>query len=292
MRIGLVGAGPWAAKVHAPGLAAHSGVEFIGVHARRHEAAEAIVAEHGGRAFDTYEDLLSTVDGVAFAVPPGVQADMATTAAQQGKHLILEKPIAADVEQAQRLADAAAVSGVATVVMLTRRFAPETRDWLANAERIAGWQGGTGLWLAGGLLDGPYSKSPWRHSDGAIADLGPHLFDLADAALGEITEVLAASRTEDGLCQLMVRHGPDVTSTAALSLRTPGTAEVSYRIFGTNGVSELAGRETPAQDSYATLLDEFTEMAAAGRTEHPCDVRRGLHLQRVLAMAFAALVKN
>jgi predicted dehydrogenase len=278
--------------VHAPGLAAHAGVEFIGVYARRQEAAEAIAADHGGRAFGSYDELLSTVDGVAFAVPPKVQAEMAITAAQQGKHVILEKPIAADVEQAQRLADAAAVTGIATIVMLTRRFAPETRDWLANARRTGGWQGGAGLWLAGGLLGGPYSNSPWRHSDGAIADLGPHLFDLADKSLGEITGIVAASRTEDGLCQLMIQHGPNVTSTAALSLRTPGPAEVSYRIFGTNGVSELVGRDTPAQESYATLLDEFTELAATGRTEHPCGVRRGLHLQRVLAMAFAALEKS
>ena len=195
----------------------------------------------------------------------------------------------AGVEQAQQLADAAAVTGVATIVMLTRRFAPETREWLANARTTGGWEGGDGLWLSGSLLGGDYSNSAWRHSDGAIADLGPHVLDLADAALGEITEVLAGTRSENGLCQLMLRHGPGVTSTVALSLRTPGQPEVSYRLFGTNGVSELAGRHTSGQDSYAVLLDEFTELAAAGRTEHPCDVRRGLHLQRVLEMAFAAI---
>jgi hypothetical protein len=35
-------------------------------------------------------------------------------------------------------------------------------------------------------------------------------------------------------------------------------------------------------DCYATLLDELVAMIAEGRTEHPLDVRRGLHLQRVI----------
>ncbi|MEU3504555.1 gfo/Idh/MocA family oxidoreductase, partial [Streptomyces hundungensis] len=46
-RIGLLGTGPWAAATHAPALAAHPGVDFVGVWGRRPEAAAVIAREPG-----------------------------------------------------------------------------------------------------------------------------------------------------------------------------------------------------------------------------------------------------
>src|ERR1035437_7460079 len=117
MRIGLVGAGPWASDTHAPALAAHRGVDFVGVWARRPEAVE----RFGAPVYPSYPALLDAVDAVAFAVPPAVQSAMATHAAQMGKHLILDKPIAANLAEAQELAEAVDAAGVGSVVMLTRR---------------------------------------------------------------------------------------------------------------------------------------------------------------------------
>jgi hypothetical protein len=47
----------------------------------------------------------------------------------------------------------------------------------------------------------------------------------------------------------------------------------------------LIPRQTSAADSYATMLDEFCAMVRSGTTVHPCDARRGLHLQRVIERA-------
>lgn len=252
--------------------------------ARRPEAAASIAERHAARVYRSTEELYANVDAVAFAVPPAVQAEHAVAAARAGRHLILEKPIAADLPSAEALVTEVDKAGVATVLMLTRRFATETRSWLAGLAERDDWQGGMATWLSGALLGGEYVDSTWRYEHGALDDIGPHVLDLADAALGPITEVLAVRRDAEDLWQLMLGHEHGRTSTVTLSLRVPvQPSRVRFTAIGPNGTSTLDGRETPAPDSYAMLLDEFTALLDAGRTAHPLGVHRGLYLQRLLA---------
>jgi predicted dehydrogenase len=286
LRIGLIGAGPWASAVHAPTIANHPATVLTGVWARRQSAAAALAAAHQTKPFAEVTELISACDAVAFAVPPAVQAELATAAAAAGRHLILEKPIASSLDAAARLADAVEAAGVASIVMLTLRFAPETRTWLADVRARGGWRGGNARWLSGALLGGEFSASPWRHSDGALADVGPHIVDLLDAALGEVTEVHAAHRGDPDLWHLVLGHPGGATSAASISLRLPIVPTIiSVDVYGNHGHSEFGGRSTPPLVNFGVLLDELTELIASGRTDHPLGVRRGLHLQRVLHQA-------
>ncbi|MCP2258016.1 putative dehydrogenase [Streptoalloteichus tenebrarius] len=286
LRVGLVGAGPWARRVHAPGLADHPGTRLAAVWARRRGAAEELAGGYGAEVCDSPDELLSTVDAVAFAVPPSVQAEIAPLAARAGRHLILEKPVGSTVDEALRVADAVSATGVASLVMLTRRFAPETRSWLAELDRLGGWAGGNARWLSGALLSETFANSEWRHSAGALADIGPHAVDLIDAALGEVTDVLAAHRSRGDLWQLMLGHTNGATSTLTMSLHLPVRPTiVDFSVYGQHGDRTLSGRATPAEECYTNLLDDFVAMVHSGTVEHPCDVRRGVHLQRVLDAA-------
>jgi predicted dehydrogenase len=286
LRVGLIGTGPWAKTVHAPGLADHPGTTLSAVWSRRPEAAKELAEAHGALAAGSVEELLDQVDAVAFAVPPAIQAELAIQAARAGKHLILEKPIAADLDSAQRLADAVSEAGVASLVMLTLRYAAQTREWLAGIAESGGWQGGSARWLSGALLGGVYEGSAWRKEDGALADIGPHAFDLMDAALGGISEVLAAHRTPDDLWQLMFAHSGGATSTATLSLRLPiQPTVIEFAVYGQHGYRALGRRPGAAGESYTSMLDDFAAMVASGTTGHDCDVHRGLHLQRIIHQA-------
>jgi predicted dehydrogenase len=286
LRVGLVGAGPWAQMIHAPGIANHPGTTLTGVWARRADAARELAGAHGAEPFEDYTAMLSTVDAVAFCVPPAVQGPMAIEAATAGKHVILEKPIAESVEVAERLAAAVADAGVASLVVLTRRYAPETKELLTQLHRTGGWTGADGRWLTGALLDGPFSNSQWRHEKGALDDIGPHAFDLLDAALGEITDVIAANVSETGLWQLILQHAGGATSTLSLTLSLPLQPPFAdFTVFGPNGHRTLNSRDTSAQDCFTNLLDDFVAMVHSGTTTHECDVRRGLHLQRVIDLA-------
>ncbi|MCP2245679.1 Gfo/Idh/MocA family protein [Lentzea aerocolonigenes] len=286
LRVGLVGAGPWAEMIHAPGIANHPGTALTGVWARRPEAAAELAGRYGAEPFEDYASMLSTVDAVAFCVPPGVQGPMAIEAARAGKHLVLEKPIAESVEVASELAAAVAEAGVASLVVLTRRYAPETKEMLAQLHRTGGWTGADSRWISGALLDGPFSNSPWRHDKGALDDVGPHALDLLDAALGEITDVIAANVSSTGLWQLILQHAGGATSTVSLCLSLPLQPPFAdFTVFGVNGARTLTNRDTPALECFTNLLDDFVAMVDSGTTAHECDVRRGLHLQRIIDLA-------
>jgi predicted dehydrogenase len=275
LRVGLIGAGPWATTIHAPGLADHPGTALTAVWARRPEAAQTLADTHCAATASSVEELFEQVDAVALAVPPSIQAELGVRAAEAGKHLILEKPIAADLAGAQRLADAVAAADVAALVVLTLRYSAQTQEWLAGLAQAGGWAGGGARWLSGALLGGQYAASEWRQDDGgALFDIGPHALDMLDAALGPITEVVAA------------RQSPGAISTATLSLRLPvQPTVVEVAVWGQHGYRTLGRKPGSAQESYTALLDDFAAMIASGTTAHPCDVRRGLHLQNLLEQA-------
>src|SRR4029077_5671835 len=90
------------------------------------------------------EAMLAAVDGVAFAVPPDVQAPIAAAAARAGQHLMLEKPIAIAEAEADELVAAVDEGQVASVVFFTLRFRDEMRAWLADVTARGGWAGGRG----------------------------------------------------------------------------------------------------------------------------------------------------
>ncbi|MCE3555593.1 Gfo/Idh/MocA family oxidoreductase [Pseudonocardia sp. RS11V-5] len=288
LRVGLVGGGPWARSVHAPALAAHPGVELAGVWTRRPEPAREIVAQHGGTAFAEVEELFEAVDAVAFAVPPAVQGALVPAAAARGKHLILDKPLADTLPAAERAAAAVAEAGVCSTTVFTLRFHPPVRAWLAglpdgpaDADTTA-----TARWLSGALLGGPYAASAWRAERGALLDIGPHLVDLLDAALGEVVDVEFAHVGEPDLWRVGLRHVGGARSTLTLSLALPvDPTEMEVTAFGSIGRHVLTERPADATASYAVLLDELLKAVATGLVDGPHTAARSLHVQRVLARA-------
>jgi hypothetical protein len=255
LRVGLVGAGPWARKVHAPGVAGHTRTRLAAVWGRRAEAAAEVATAYGAVPTTDFDELLGQVDAVAFAVPPAVQAPLAARAAQAGKHLMLEKPVAPTVQDAEVLADAVAKAGVVSTVVLTFRYAAATRAWLDAVREVDDWVGGEARWFSGTLLD---------------------------AALGTVKTVELARFTSPGLWHVMLGHDGGRLSTATLSMHTPiQPAVTDFAVHGPRGLLALnASGEAP--ERYATLLDDFTALVEHDTTEHPLDVRRGLHVQRVL----------
>lgn len=280
--VGLVGAGPWARMVHAPLLAASPRTTLAGVWARRPEAAAETGAPHGAPAIERLEDLLDQCDAVAFAVPPDVQAVHAATAARAGKALLLEKPIGLDLAQAQGLVDAVERAAVPSMIFLTWRYAAVTRAFLAEvaaAEPI----GGRGSFISGGLLAGPFT-TPWRLQHGALLDVGPHIIDLLDAALGRVVAIRAHG---DPLrwVGLLLEHESGLVSEVSLSSHTaiPGM-RAGVEVYTRDGAIDLDTAAALGAETGATIAGELADLVTSGGP-HPLDVHRGLHLQRLLAAA-------
>ena len=214
--MGLVGAGPWATVVHAPLIAGGPGTSLDVVWARREDAAAELASPYGAAVAGSFEELLARCDAVAFAVPPDVQAELATRAAQAGKHLLLEKPLAFDLADAERLAAAVDEAGVSTMLFLTNRFTAEGRDFLRRVAETEP-QAAQISFVSGGSRPGEFFATPWRVARGALLDLGPHVLDLLDATLGPIAEVTAVG-DPTRVVALTTRHESGLVGQAMLSI--------------------------------------------------------------------------
>ena len=284
-RFGLVGTGHWARIAHAPALASTEGIEFAAVWGRNRAAATALAAEHGTRAYDDIDAFLSDVDAVAFSVPPDVQGAVAVRAAGAGKHLLLEKPIATSDAAADALVRAVRDSGVASVVFFTARFQPEVRAWLADVAGRGGWAGGNAVWLGSALSAASPFNTPWRREKGALWDLAPHLVSLLWASLGPVVSVTADAGRAD-VTHLVLHHASGATSTVTVTLSaTEAGAYSELYLWGESGRSAAPAETDQPVRPLRVALTELAGQIGSGQPGHPCDVRFGRDIGRVLATA-------
>jgi len=285
MRVGLVGNGYWAKLTHAAGLLAEPSVQLSGIWGRNSAKTQALATELGTAGYDDVEEMFAAVDAVAFSVPPQVQSELALRAARAGKHLLLEKPIAVSVAEADRLADAVTEAGVASVVFFTARFDAVQRQWIDQVGRSADWDGAAGLWLGSAFAaDSPFD-TPWRHDKGGLWDVGPHALAMLTGTLGPIVEITARSGRRD-LVHLIMRHESGASSSYAVSIDTPPAAsEVSLAVWGTAGRTTLPASLADPSAALATAARELAATAQLPLPSHPCDVRLGRSVVRLLAEA-------
>jgi predicted dehydrogenase len=284
--VGLVGAGPWARDMHAPTWAAGPETRLVAVWARRLPAARSLAQAYGAEAVEAYDDLLDRCEAVAFAVAPDVQAELAVRAARAGRALVLEKPVALDLPAARAVAEAVAEAAVVTQLVLTKRYHPATRAFLAAA---AGFDavGARVCYLHGAFLGGELA-SGWRLTAGALPDLGPHALDLLDAALGPIVETRAAGDPRRWV-ELTCRHAGGAVSQASLSgaVGLDG-ARAEMELYGPAGELRFNAAKLDHALCWPVLRREFAAAVRAGRP-HELDVRRGLYLQELLDQAIRSL---
>lgn len=287
LRVGLFGTGPWARTMHGPALAAHPGVELAGVWGRRPEAAAEAAAALGTRAYDDADALVADVDAVAVALPPAFQAPLAARAARAGRHLLLDKPLAATVEGAREVVAAVEEGGVRSVVFFTVRFDPAGAAWIAEQAAAGGWCTGRADWYGAvfGAGASPFADSPWRREKGGLWDVGPHALSVLLPVLGDVTEV-AARRGPGDLVHLTLRHEGGASSTSALTLTAPpAAAGVACELRGAHGVATYPGAAGIAGDAaYARAVD-----ALLAPEPHACDARFGLRVTEILAAAESSL---
>ena len=285
MRIGLLGTGPWARRAYGPALSAHPEVEFTGVWGRRPQAAREVAGAFGVPAHHDVEALMRASEAVAFALPPDVQAPLAARAAERGLHLLLDKPLATEVEAARRVVDAAERSGAASVVFLTLRFAGSSARWIAEQAATGGWFAARADYLGAVFgTDSPFAASPWRRERGALWDLGPHALSVLLPVLGDPVGV-SAVRGPGGTAHLVLRHPNGASSTATLTLEAPPRAAGTVvELRGEHGVARMPEGGEDGVAALGRAVDALLRSARTGRPD-ACDARFGLRLVEILAAA-------
>ena len=150
---------------------------------------------HGHGAFGSYEEAVADprVDACYVCTPHHLHLEHTLLAISHRKHVLVEKPIARDVDEAQRMIDTSESAGVILMVAENARFLPVVRqcrqlidDGLLGELRLAQFQ-----------QEGPFRPSGWRASSeqmsgGLFIDGGIHLVDMMVHLAGRPVEVSAA----------------------------------------------------------------------------------------------------
>jgi predicted dehydrogenase len=121
IRIGVVGAGALGYH-HVRLLREVEGASLIGFHDARPERAAHVSTELGARAFESVDALVDACDALTIAVPTPAHYDVAKGALQRGRHLLIEKPLAASLAEADELLAIAAQSGALIQTGHVERF--------------------------------------------------------------------------------------------------------------------------------------------------------------------------
>lgn len=196
--VAVIGTG-FGQKVHIPGLQAHPRTQVIAIYHRDINKAKAIAdLHHIPYACDTITDILKLpeVQAVTIATPPFLHYEMAKAVLQAGKHLLIEKPITLNADEAKELYELAQEKGVIASVDFEFRFVPA---WQLFAELLStGYVGNKRLiridWLGSSRAD---ASRPWNwyssqeKGGGALGSLGSHAFDYIYWLFGSIRKLNA-----------------------------------------------------------------------------------------------------
>ena len=208
--IGLIGSG-FMGKVHS--RAYRDAVALFDVKAkpemrvicgRDEDGVRAAAERYGWPEHSTrWEDVVARddVDVIDISTTSDMHAPIAVVAAQQGKHIFCEKPLANSLPEAQQMVKAVEDAGVVNTVCFNYRRVPAIA--LARQLIEAGEIGKVYHWRATWLEDwaiNPETPLVWRlqrdkAGSGSLGDLGSHLIDLARYLVGPIKETIGMTET-------------------------------------------------------------------------------------------------
>ena len=286
-RVGVFGTG-WGVRVSVPAFRA-ARWEVAGLWSRKPERA-AMMADRLAIPFHTHDPAAlferTDIDAVAIHTPPHMHLDLCRAAFNAGKHVLVDKPFATNVDDARQLAAAAEDSSLTAMVNYEFRYAP-LRARVAELLQ----QGAIGeiqhasidLHMTNPMvqMDRPWRLDPSR-GGGLLNEMGSHAIDRFRQWFGDIASVSAqfASFPPEGLNpsfttedQVSASFTFDSRASATLSMSwvsdpplglrvvitgsdgvilatSPGTmlSEGEVKI-GKAGDGQLTTIQTPAQDS-------------------------------------------
>jgi predicted dehydrogenase/NADPH:quinone reductase-like Zn-dependent oxidoreductase len=288
VRFAVIGAGSFARAFHIPNICKIAGNElvaianFTGVNARQ-------AAQEFGAAYCTtdYREVLAdkNVDAVAITTRHHLHAEMVIAAAESGKHIFVEKPLALSLEDCLQAVRAVAEAGVLLTVGFNRRFAPLALELKRELDHTPGPKMITYRVNAGWLPPDHWSIDPLQ-GGGRIVGEGCHFFDLLYHLIGAEPVRIAAS-----LARTVGKEVKDPANVSvSMEFADGSVASLLYTVVGHKGLSKerieaFAGGKSFVLDNFDTLESYGAEarksISATGDKghlqvmQHFCDAVRG-----------------
>ena len=213
VRIGVIGIGWWS-NVLAGAAQRTSNLEVAACYTRSADKREAFAREFSCSAAATFEEMLQdpSIDGIINTTPNHVHLDTTRMAADNGKHMFLDKPIANSVRHGLEIARICRDANVVLAMGYQRRREGQFR-WIQ--ERINAGEFGILVQAEANISRdraGKFEPGHWRYTaegmpGGVILQIGLHYVDVLEMLLGPVAEV-------SGMASQLVLPGdnPDVGS--------------------------------------------------------------------------------
>ena len=214
VRVGVVGTSWFADLFHLPNLASYPRAEITAICGRT-RAAEALATKYTiPHVFTDYRDMIASgrLDALVVVTPDALHYPITMAALDAGLHVLCEKALAMNADQAREMYEKAEAVGRTHMVMFTWHWVPHFRYLQQLIE-----QGFVGRPYHFHLRnEGDYGRDAtygWRfdrqHGNGILGDLGSHAIDFARRYVGEI------ARVSGQLATFVERPGPDGQALAA-----------------------------------------------------------------------------
>lgn len=257
---GIIGCGGIADRRTLPGMMLSDKVELVAVMDANKEVAEKCKEKYGAKyAFDKFEDVLavSEIDAVYIASPVFFHKEQAIKAAQAKKHILLEKPVALTVSDAEEIKKACEENNVKISIGFLMRFHgyhQKIKEIIAEGKigEIVSMRGQFTCWYPD--IDGAWRQKKAMSGGGALVDMGIHVIDLIHYISGlKAVEVAAFNQTQtfgyevDDSSNLIMKMDNGSVAYVDSNFNIPDAASVAkLEIYGTKGSIVATG--TLAQD--------------------------------------------
>ncbi len=290
LRVALLGAG-WIMDYHARAVIEHPGAELVAASNWREPSLAKLAARHGiPRTTTDWRELAAdpAVDAAVIGTPNALHAPQAVAFLEAGKHVLVEKPMARNLGEADAMLAAAGRSGARLMVAHCWRFHD---DVLALRARVAAGELGEVVKTRGYGVHAGWGPSGWftdpeLAGGGALVDMGVHAIDTTRFLLGDPlpSRVLATVATRygdyavDDEAIVLVSWSNGTNSIVESGWWQPhlGGLEADTEVYGTAGYARVWDRtELPdgyqhcSQPMYSAQMAEFVEALAVGRQPRP-----------------------
>lgn len=197
VRVGVIGTSGWTDWIFLPGFASHPAAEIVAICGRDRQRGEALARKFDiPRVYTDYRQLIADgdLDAVVVATPDDLHYRMTMEALDARLHVLCEKPLALNVEDARQMWQKAESAGVKHLVLFTWRWQPHFRylKQLVDEGYIGRCYQAQFRFMAGFARQPRYT---WRvdgqRANGVVSDLGAHMIDFARWYVGEIAAVSA-----------------------------------------------------------------------------------------------------
>ncbi|MDN4618167.1 Gfo/Idh/MocA family oxidoreductase [Paenibacillus sp. PsM32] len=223
IKVAVFGCGAIAQRRHIPEYAENEQVELVAFADPNLERAQEMVDLYGGKAYASYEEILANeeIDAVSVCTPNYLHAPMTIAAANAGKHVLVEKPMACSIEEAEQMIEAAQKNNVYLMVGHNQRLMPphvKAKEILDSGKlgkvltfRTSFGHPGPEAWSVDGADSWFFRKE--EAIMGAMGDLGVHKSDFIRYLLNdEVADVASFIGT-------LHKEGTEVDDNATCLLR-------------------------------------------------------------------------